>query len=83
MSIMEKRIRSGKQLTGEVEKMVVSKLIEILKRCPQDAIVMYQFEKVTDSDAPHFPIDDVLVGSGTLKGFVFLAEEIEIRGETE
>ena len=63
--------------------MIVSELMEILQRCPQDAIVMYQFEKVSKSDEPHFPIDDVLVGSGTLKGFVFLAEEIEIRGETE
>lgn len=61
--------------------MIVSELMEILQRCPQDAIVMYQFEKISESDEPHFPIDDVLVGSGTLKGFVFLAEEIEIKGE--
>lgn len=63
--------------------MIVSELIKILQRCPQDAIVMYEVNEINEDEEKHYPIDDVLVGSGTIKGFVFLAEEFEIKGETE
>jgi hypothetical protein len=81
--------------------MKVFELIKELKKCPQDSIVMYNFENSYDNEvngvennygfdvlAEHrefeMGIDDVLVGSGTLKGFVFLTENLtDIRGEDE
>lgn len=76
--------------------MRVKELIELLKRCPQDNIVLYDMENslknesyVTRNDNGEnfietiMGIDDVLIGSGTLKGFVYLAEEkYEIQKET-
>ena len=61
--------------------MIVSELIKTLQRCPQDAIVMYEMNELNEDEEKHYGIEDVLVGSGTLEGFVFLAEEFEIRGE--
>lgn len=68
--------------------MRVKDLIELLKLCPQDDVVLYDMENslknesyVTQSDNGEniietiMGIDDVLIGSGTLKGFVYLAEE--------
>ena len=70
--------------------MTVAELKKLLKRCPQDAIGMYDIENelwnktiriVHDDkhDTPytemHFSVDDVLVCSGSLKGFVYLAED--------
>lgn len=67
--------------------MTVSELIKLLKKCPQDAIVMYDIEnekwnqtiKIVFDDRyqglypeNHFSIDDALICSGTLKGFVYL-----------
>ena len=76
--------------------MRVKELIELLKRCPQDNIVLYDMENslknesyVTRNDNGEnfietiMGIDDVLIGSGTLKGFVYLVEEkYEIQKET-
>lgn len=69
--------------------MKVKQLIELLNRCPQDAIVMYDIEPcikngdliivenaIEENTETHFGIDDVLIGSGTLKGFVYLADEV-------
>lgn len=69
--------------------MLVRELIDFLQKCPQDAIVMYDFENawINDddgafhfdrSDTPsewHMAVDDVLVGQGPLRGFVFLSED--------
>ena len=44
---------------------------------------MYEMGEPNEDEEKHYGIDDVLVGSGTLKGFVFLAEEFEILGEAE
>ena len=70
--------------------MTVAELIKLLKRCPQDALVMYDIEhelwnetiKIVHDDkydTPYlencFPIDDAMVGSGTLKGFVYLTAD--------
>lgn len=76
--------------------MRVKELIELLKRCPQDNVVLYDMENslknesyVTRNDNGEnfietiMGIDDVLIGSGTLKGFVYLVEEkYEIQKET-
>jgi len=73
--------------------MTVSELIEMLKKCPQDAIVMYDFENAFTNEVNgnssdygfdygvreryySMGIDDVLIGSGTLRGFVYLTEEL-------
>ena len=67
--------------------MRVKELIELLKRCPQDDVVLYDMENslknesyVTRNDNGEnietiMGIDDVLIGSGTRKGFVYLVEE--------
>lgn len=70
--------------------MKVKKLIEELKKCNPDDIVMYNFENAFTND--NFErihglqerhecefdcgIDGVSIGSGTLKGFVFLREDL-------
>ena len=67
--------------------MKVHELIELLLRCPKDATVMYDFENswICDDDAYgfdksqtpsewHMPVEDVMIGQGTLSGFVFLTE---------
>lgn len=70
--------------------MRIYELIELLQRCPdQSAFVMYDAEQGLKNedmyitcpddaipDKPmHFSVDDVLVGSGTLTGIVYLTEE--------
>ena len=70
--------------------MNVKELIEELKKCNPDDIVMYNFENAFTND--NFErmhdlqernecefdcaIDDVAIASGTLKGFVFLREDL-------
>lgn len=70
--------------------MLVSELIAELQKCNPDDIVMYNFENAFTNDdfervreitSRHdcewdCSVDEVLVGSGTLKGFVFLQEEL-------
>lgn len=70
--------------------MKVCELIELLQRCPnQNASVMYDMKNALENrdlvishyaveeeeTENHFSVEDVLVGTGTLKGFVFLAED--------
>lgn len=69
--------------------MLVKELIEELKKCPQDAIVMYDIKNAIMNDSEedvlwkpwefketHCGVDDVMIGQGTLKGFVYLSEEL-------
>lgn len=71
--------------------MLVHELIELLQRCPQDAIVGYDMENAFTNDEDeriygfdrearpsefYMGIDDVLIGHGTHKGFVFLTEAL-------
>lgn len=70
--------------------MRVKELIEELKKCNPEDIVMYNFEnsfindnfeRMRDLQERHecefdCSIDDVVIGSGTLKGFVFLRETL-------
>ena len=64
--------------------MKVKKLINELKKCNPDDIVMYDPENAIKNESggtsPEFVedycIDDVLIGGGTTKGFVFLSEEL-------
>lgn len=73
--------------------MTVAELIKELKKCPKDALVIYNFENSYtnevngnqndygfDQEAGHrefdMCVDEVLVGAGTLRGFVFLREEL-------
>lgn len=64
--------------------MTVKELINELKKCNPDDLVMYDPENAikneNDGTSPEFVedygIDDVLIGGGTTKGFVFLTEEL-------
>ncbi len=70
--------------------MLVSELITELQKCNPDDIVMYNFENAFTNDnfervseivSRHdcewdCSVDEVLVGRGTLEGFVFLQEEL-------
>ena len=64
--------------------MTVKELINELKKCNPDDIVMYDPEHAikneNDGTSPEFVedycIDDVLIGGGTTNGFVFLVEEL-------
>ena len=68
--------------------MIVRELIRLLRKCPQDAIVMYDIENsihngdlniVQDANEieteMRLSVEDVFVGHGTLKGFVWLSDE--------
>lgn len=62
--------------------MTVNELIELLERVPDKSnIVMFdplggfRNEGIKGYDDVDFSVDDVLVGHGTLKGFVFLTED--------
>lgn len=71
--------------------MKVSELIELLQKCPQDSIVLYDIEnelrnegiKIVFDDQYqglypecHFSIDDALVCHGTMKGYVYLIADL-------
>ncbi len=70
--------------------MLVSELLEELKKCNPDDIVMYNFENAFTNDdfervneivSRHdcewdCSVDEVMIGGGTLSGFVFLREEL-------
>lgn len=70
--------------------MRVYELIEMLQKCPdQGAFVMYDIEPsikngdliivenaIEEETVKHFSVEDVLVGTGTIKGYVFLADEV-------
>lgn len=64
--------------------MRVKELINELKKCNPDDLVMYDtanaIKNENDCTSPEvgedYGIDDVLIGSGTNKGFVFLTEEL-------
>lgn len=69
--------------------MTVKELIAQLQKCDPDDIVMYSIENslwnedYTIFDAARkevceydFGIDDILIGGGTTKGFVFLTEDL-------
>ena len=71
--------------------MRVRNLIEILQKCNPDGIVIYDAgnayknydlqvlcfapEEHDENEMQEFGVDDVLIGSGTLRGFVFLTED--------
>ena len=62
--------------------MTVKELIELLEKVPdKNDIVMFdplggfKNEGIEGYDDIHFGVDDVLVGYGTNKGFVYLTEE--------
>lgn len=71
--------------------MTVHELIEELKKCPQNAIVMYDFENAFTNDETErvfgfdrekkpsefcMSVNEVMIGEGTIKGFVFLRESL-------
>ena len=64
--------------------MTVKELINELEKCNPDDIVMYDPENAIKNEnvgiSPEivevYGIDDVLIGSGTIKGFVYLVEEL-------
>lgn len=73
--------------------MTVKELIELLKKCPQDSIVMYSMETSLDNDnleireqggglhsEVDFDIDDALICNGTMRGFVLLTADALERG---
>ena len=71
--------------------MTVYELIEELKKCPQNAIVIYDFENAFTNDETErmfgfdrekkpsefsMGIDEVMIGGGTTKGFIYLSESL-------
>lgn len=64
--------------------MTVKELINELKKCNPDDLVLYDPSNAIKNEnggvSPEFVeaycIDDVLIGGGTTKGFVFLSEEL-------
>lgn len=63
--------------------MLVKELIELLQMCDPNDIVMFDAENSLKNrtllyDGENdFSVDDVLVGGGTLKHFVFLREDLD------
>ena len=69
--------------------MTVGELIALLRKCPEDSLVMYDAEVECDNEALtimqaetwekyteySMGIDDVMIGGGTSKGFVYLTAE--------
>ena len=53
--------------------MTVKEMIELLKLMPEDNIVMAEFSEFRE----HGSVEDVLLGSGTLKGFCFVRLEAD------
>ena len=56
--------------------MIVSELIELLQRCPQNDIIVADIDGETESA----DVTDVLVGNGTLKGFCYIKVERAQKG---
>lgn len=68
--------------------MQVKELIHLLQKCDPEAVVVYDAENAFENDpaldfsgaigeeSPLFGIDNVLIGSGTIKGFVYLIEDL-------
>lgn len=69
--------------------MLVKELIEELKKCNPDDIVLYSMEHALENNnltlvnntgetesEEDFGVEDVLIGGGTLRGFVFLVEAL-------
>ena len=63
--------------------MKVKELIAELQKCNPDDLVFYDLENAIKNDEIevttqelHFSVDDVLIGGGTTRGFVFLAEDL-------
>lgn len=70
--------------------MRVYELIELLQKCPnQGALVMFDIEPsikngdlqiiedaIGEETEKHLGVEDVLIGHGTQKGFVYLADEV-------
>ena len=64
--------------------MTVKELINELEKCNPDDIVMYNPDNAIKNESvgtspefvEHYGVDDVLIGSGTAKGFVYLVEEL-------
>lgn len=71
--------------------MTVKELINELKKCNPDDIVMYNPENAiknqnydeNDGTFEDYGVDDVLICSGTGRGFVLLTEELLDEGEVE
>ena len=62
--------------------MLVKELIELLQMCDPNDIVMFDAENSLKNKALYdgendFSVDDVLVGKGTTKHFVFLRENLD------
>ena len=57
--------------------MTVKELINELKKCNPDDLVMYDPSNAIKNEniVENYCVDDVLIGSGTTKGFVYLTEE--------
>ena len=64
--------------------MTVKELINELEKCNPDDIVMYDPENAIKNESVGtsqeivecYGVDDVLIGGGTTKGFVYLVEEL-------
>ena len=60
--------------------MTVKELIWRLLDCNPSDLVMFDLENSLENDnsltEKEFSVDEVLIGGGTLKGFVFLREEL-------
>ena len=60
--------------------MTVIELIQELRLCPEDYIVMFDVEQSMRNGSfgeaeTALPVDDVQIGGGTERGFVYLTEE--------
>ena len=64
--------------------MTVKELISELKKCNPNDLVMYDPENAIKNESrgtshafvEDYGVDDVLIGSGIMRGFVFLSEEL-------
>lgn len=53
--------------------MRVKELIELLQRCPQNDIVLAEYDTFVESAS----VEDVLIGRGTVKGFCYVKLEAD------
>lgn len=61
--------------------MKVIELIQELRLCPDDYIVMFDVEQSMENGSlgeaeTALPVDEVQIGTGTERGFVYLTEEM-------